>query len=129
MIEYDLICRKNNSIYHGKIINDYWTIYQHPLFTENTFSSALVLTQTLLHYKMVEKGEDLAFNQKFLLSAFRGKVTFIFWSLNSKLLGFDKNGDGKISVPEFLETMRRSGKISERHIQELLKQGDIDGDG
>merc|ERR1712117_814517 len=62
----------------------------------------------------MNKPEDLSQNRRFLLSAFRG---------------FDKNGDGKVSMAEFLEVMKRTGKVSEHHIKEMLEKGDLDGDG
>jgi len=58
--------------------------------------------------------EELVFNKRFLISAFRG---------------FDKNGDGTVSLSEFREVMKRSGKITDAHINEMMKKGDLDGDG
>ena len=54
------------------------------------------------------------------------KYSFI---VNTSLQGFDKNGDGKVSMSEFLDVMKRTGKIKEEHVKEMLHKGDLDGDG
>ena len=79
---------------------------------------------------MPEKKEDLSHNQKFLLMAFKG-MNWKFYSfiVNTFLEGFDKNGDGKVSMSEFLDVMKRTGKIKEEHVKEMLHKGDLDGDG
>ena len=43
--------------------------------------------------------------------------------------GFDKNGDGKVSMSEFVEVMTRTGRIKEEHVRQMLQRGDADGDG
>ena len=34
-----------------------------------------------------------------------------------------------MSMAEFLEEMKRTGKVSVKHVKEMLEKGDIDGDG
>ena len=32
-------------------------------------------------------------------------------------------------MSEFLDVMKRTGKVKEEHVKEILQRGDLDGDG
>merc|ERR1712179_625090 len=76
------------------------------------FSYLLVLITG--NTKAGKMSEDLSKNKKFLMSAFRG---------------YDKNGDGTVSVAEFTAVMKRVGRLTDARIADMLKKADKDGDG
>ena len=75
--------------------------------------------------------EDLSKNKKFLMSAFRGynrlksMDNFLEWIL----AGYDKNGDGTVTMAEFTAVMKKVGRLTDNEIEEMLKKADKDGDG
>ena len=63
----------------------------------------------------MSKPDDLAHNRKFLIAAFRGENQNNVGNRKIKKItfeGFDKNGDGKISMKEFLEVKNKMTLIA-----------------
>ena len=75
--------------------------------------------------------EDLSKNKKFLMSAFRGynKLKSMDDFLEWILAGYDKNGDGTVTMAEFTAVMKKVGRLTDNEIEEMLKKADKDGDG
>ena len=48
---------------------------------------------------------------------------------NIPLVGYDKNGDGKVTLSEFKRVMSRSSHMSDKDIEEMLRKADVDKDG
>ena len=50
---------------------------------------------------------------------------------NSPLLfaGYDKNGDGTVTIAEFTAVMKKVGRMCDDQIVNMLKKADKDGDG
>ena len=44
-------------------------------------------------------------------------------------VGYDKNGDGTVTMAEFTVVMKRVGKMNDEQIADMLKKADKDGDG
>ena len=45
------------------------------------------------------------------------------------LAGYDKNGDGTVTMAEFTAVMKKVGRLTDNEIEEMLKKADKDGDG
>ena len=43
--------------------------------------------------------------------------------------GYDKNGDGKVTVGEFKRVMARNSHMSDEAIENMLRKADVDKDG
>lgn len=50
-------------------------------------------------------------------------------AIRKKFEEFDKNGDGFISKKEFRAVMRKSGNITEAHLEAMVKDADKNNDG
>ena len=43
--------------------------------------------------------------------------------------GYDIDGDGKVSLPEFKRILMKTGKLSPEDIEKLIERADVDNDG
>ena len=49
--------------------------------------------------------------------------------LLSLSIGYDKNGDGRVTFSEFKRVMARTSHMSNEAIEDLVKKADVDNDG
>ena len=49
--------------------------------------------------------------------------------LFSSCAGYDKNGDGKVTVAEFKRVMARTSHLSDKAIEDMIRKADVDKDG
>ena len=72
---------------------------------------------------------SLAQNEDFLKAAFRGQLRGEVKKLEALNAGYDKNGDGKVTIAEFKRVMARTSHLSDEAIEDMVKTADVDKDG
>ena len=59
-----------------------------------------------------------------VFSIFCSKIFILYFCI-----GYDKNGDGKVTVSEFKRVMTRTSHLSDKDIEEMIRKADVDKDG